>query len=838
MDRYVCIHGHFYQPPRENPWLDMVEVQDSAYPFHDWNERITAECYGPNAFARILGHEGRIVRLVNNYSRISFNLGPTLLAWLEDKAPEVYQGILQADRDSQERFSGHGSAMAQVYNHVIMPLANRADKVTQVVWGIRDFVWRFGRQPEGMWLAETAVDLETLEVLAEHGIRFTVLAPGQAKRIRPLPQADSAPAPAANGDGEPSDEADWTDVTGARVPPHRAYLQRLPSGRSIALFFYNASVSQAVAFERILHSGEALARRLQDTFLDPCDEGQLAHIATDGESYGHHHHHGDMALAYALGYIESGQVARLTNYGEFLDRHPPTWEADIAENTAWSCAHGVERWRSDCGCNSGRPGWRQLWRGPLRQALDDLRDAVAPLYARHGAALFSDPVAARNDYVRVLLERTAESQDRFLARHVRGPLDDDARRRALELMELQRHLLLMYTSCGWFFDEISGLETTQILFYAGRAIQLAERLFDQPFEGAFLHGLEKAPSNLAEHASGRHVYEKYVRPAKVERHHVGAHYAVSSLFEDYPQEGRLFCYRVQRHDERTFEAGKVRMNVGHATLSCERTRESWHFAYAAIHLGDHNVNGGVCTFPGEEAYRGLLRVFADAFSRVDTPQVVRLLDRHFGDATHSVASLFRDEQRKVLKVLLHNELLQTIERYERIYEQGQPLMHFLKHLGVPLPMPLRVAAEVLFNTELRWAMDEAEPDFARIKKLFGQAREWGVDLEHQALGYKFTHLLDEAADRWRERPTATEVLDRLLTGVELNRDLPVTADLWKPQNVFFEQMRSLYPVQVAHAAAGDDAAQVWVERFLVLADRLGVEADPTRPRERLTPMRR
>ncbi|MFO0930294.1 MAG: DUF3536 domain-containing protein [Gemmataceae bacterium] len=818
MDRYICIHGHFYQPPRENPWLDMVEVQDSAYPFHDWNERITAECYGPNAFSRILGHEGRIARLVNNYSRISFNLGPTLLAWLQDKAAEVYQGILQADQDSQARFSGHGSAMAQVYNHVIMPLANPRDKVTQVVWGIRDFVWRFGREPEGMWLAETAVDLETLEVLAAHGIQFTVLAPAQAGRIRPL------------AGEEAEEEAEWTDVTGAKVPTHRAYLQRLPSGRSIAVFFYNGAISQAVAFERILHNGEALARRLQEAFTADLDEPQLAHLATDGESYGHHHHHGDMALAYALRFIESTPAAKLTNYGEFLEKHPPTWEVDILENTAWSCAHGVERWRSDCGCNSGRPGWNQRWRGPLRQALDDLRDAVAPLYEAQAGALLADPWAARNDYVRVLLDRTPETQDRFLDRHARRPLDPAERVRVLQLMELQRHLMLMYTSCGWFFDEISGLETTQILAYAGRAVQLGEALFDRPLEEAFLQSLEKAPSNLAEHTSGRAVYEKYIRLAKVERHHVGAHYAVSSLFENYPQAGRLFCYAVERHDERTFEAGKVRMNVGHATLTSEVTRETWHFAYAAVHLGDHNVNGGVCTFPGEEAYRRLVRVFAEAFARVDTPQVVRLLDRHFGESTHSVASLFRDEQRKVLKQLLHQELAATLDRYARIYEQGQPLMHFLKHLNVPLPMPLRVAAEVLFNTELRWALDEDEPDFPRIKKLFAQAREWGVTLEATALSYRFTHILNVAADRWRAKPTTMEVMEALLTGVELVGELPLSADLWKPQNVFFELMRSLYPVQAAHSSAGDDAAQFWVERFLVLADRLGIDVDPVRSR--------
>lgn len=807
LDRYITIHGHFYQPPRENPWLDMVEVQDSAYPYHDWNERITAECYGPNAVARILGSHGRIAQLVNNYARISFNVGPTLLAWLQDKSPDVYQAILDADRESQARFGGHGSAMAQVYNHVILPLASPADQVTQVIWGIRDFTHRFKREPEGMWLAETGVDVASLEVLAEHGIRFTVLAPTQAKRIR------------LRG------EEEWEDVLGGKIDPTRAYLQQLPSGRSIALFFYNGPLSRAVAFEHILSDGARFASRLLTGFADRTGP-QLVHLATDGESYGHHHPHGDMGLAYALQHVESSGKARLTCYGEFLERHPPEYEVDILDNTAWSCAHGIERWRSDCGCNSGRPGWHQRWRKPLREALDGLRDAVAPLYAQHAGELLKDPVAARNDYVHVLLERTPESQDRFLEAHAQKQLDDDARVKVLELLEMQRHELLMYTSCGWFFDEISGLETTQILLYAGRVSQLGEKLFAVSLEEPFLQALEQAPSNIPAHATGRAVYEKYIRPAKVERHHVGAHYAVSSLFENYPKSGQLFCYRIDRHDEQTFDAGKVRMVIGHATLIANPTRETWHFAYAAIHFGDHNVNGGVCTFPGEEAYAAQVKGFAEVFSRVDTPQILRLMDRHFGESTHSVASLFRDEQRKVLNKLLSGGLTETMDLYSRVFEQSQPLMRFLKHLQVPLPLPLRAATEVLFNTDLRWAFTDDDPNFDQVRQLVQEANEWGVNLEVKGLSYKFTRLLNRAAERWRDQPLQLEYLHTFTDGVELVRTLPFEANLWKAQNVFFELMNSAYPDAAELATAGNEQAQQWVERFQHLGELLHVEVEP------------
>lgn len=342
--RYVCIHQHCYQPPRENPWLESIERQDSAYPYHDWNERIMAECYAPNTASRILDPDHRIVRIVNNYANTSFNFGPTLLSWMESDAPEAYSAVLQADKESRQRFSGHGSAIAQAYNHIIMPLANSRDKRTQIVWGLEDFWRRFGRQPEGMWLPETAVDVETLELLAEHNVRFTILSPYQAWRVRPVGTQT------------------WQDVTGGKIDPARAYVQNLPSGRSINLFFYDGPVSQAVAFEKLLDSGEKFAARLMSAFSESRDWEQLVHIATDGETYGHHHRYGEMALSYALHHLESTGMAKITNYGEFLEKFPPKWEAQAHASTAWSCVHGVGRWIDNCGCNSGdgqigiRPG--------------------------------------------------------------------------------------------------------------------------------------------------------------------------------------------------------------------------------------------------------------------------------------------------------------------------------------------------------------------------------------------------------------------------------------------------------------------------------------------------
>ncbi|EQD31905.1 glycoside hydrolase family protein, partial [mine drainage metagenome] len=533
MERYLCVHGHFYQPPRENPWLERVEVEDSADPYHDWNARITAECYEPNTASRIMDPQGRILRISDNYSRMSFNVGPTLLGWMESQAPEVYRRILAADRRSQETFGGHGSALAQAYNHVILPLANPRDQRTEIVWGIRDFEHRFGRPPEGLWLPETAVDLASLEICAEHGIRFVLLAPHQARRVRPL-----------NGN------APWSEVTGNRVDPTCAYLVRLPSGRSLSAFFYDGPISQAVAFGHLLDNGEVLAQRLVGAFSEEGKFGrtwpQLVHIATDGETYGHHHRHGDMALSYALHLVETRSQARLTNYGEYLTLVPPAQEVEIAENTSWSCPHGVERWRGNCGCQTGlHPGWNQAWRAPLRAALDWLRDEVAPRFEEKGRTLFHDPWAARDDYVQVVLDRSEPTREGFFSRHARIPLSPEQRTEALKLLELQRHALLMYTSCGWFFDELSGIETVQVLRYAGRVIQLAEELFDLRLEPAFLERLRAARSNLPEQGDGAEVYRRYALPSRVDLGKVAAHYAISSLFEPYEPDRRIYCYRVQ-----------------------------------------------------------------------------------------------------------------------------------------------------------------------------------------------------------------------------------------------------------------------------------------------------
>jgi hypothetical protein len=497
MEAHVCIHAHFYQPPRENPWLEEVEPEPSASPFHDWNERITVESYVPNGAARVVDSDGRIRSIRNNYGSISFNFGPTLLGWMESSAPAAHAMVLEAELESLERFGGHGSALAQPYHHLIMPLATPRDRRTQVAWGVADFRHRFGRGPEGMWLPETAVDLDTLEALAEHGIRFTILAPHQAGRVR-------APG------------GDWQDLDDSGLDTTVAYRQSLPSGREIALFFYDGAASRAVAFDKLLEDGEALASWLTGLAHESGTGGpRLAHIATDGETYGHHHGHGDMALAVALERFESEPGVRLTNYAQFLAENLPVLEVEIRENTSWSCAHGVERWRSDCGCSTGgESDWSQAWRAPLREALDALSDDLARVFEDRGRAVFSDPWRARDAYIEAILGTEAE-RELFLDTWCTSRTHEE-RTLAFRLLEMQRCAMLMFTSCGWFFNDLAGIETRQILRYAARALDLAESVGEEGLPEPFLASLAEARGNGPRAPNGREVLEADSRTARVE----------------------------------------------------------------------------------------------------------------------------------------------------------------------------------------------------------------------------------------------------------------------------------------------------------------------------------
>jgi alpha-amylase/alpha-mannosidase (GH57 family) len=824
-ERYVCVHGHFYQPPRENPWLETVEVQDSAMPYHDWNERITSECYAPNGASRITDIENKIIRIMNNYARMSYNFGPTLLSWLNDKAPRAYRMILDADRTSAQHYSGHGSAIAQVYNHIIMPLASTRDAITQIRWGIADFKYRFKRKPEGMWLAETAANRHVLDLMAQEGIKFTILAPNQCARVRRISTSSDTPALEPIADG-------WIGTPDATVNPTHPYTIQLDEGRSIAVFFYDGPNSRAIAFEGLLNSGEDFGRRLLTGFRplssDDTEKAHLSHVATDGESYGHHHRHGEMALSYAMHWIEDEHHAKLTNYGEFLEKFPPLWEAEVVEDTSWSCAHGVERWRSNCGCNGGKPGWNQEWRGPLREALDYLRDATAPLAEQLSASLFKDLWAARDAYIHLILDRSPASIKAFFDAHQTHPLTETERVTALELLELERHTQLMYTSCGWFFDEVSGIETVQIIAYAGRVLQLSAKLFGEPgaaLETGFLHILDKAKSNVPEIGDGAEVYRRFVTSMKIGLEQVGAHYAISSIFRSYPEQGEIFCFAVHRESHEVFTSGRGRVALGRALVDSRVTQEAEDICFAVLHLGDQNLSAAVKRYDASNAeevaaFKAFSTDVGAAMRRANLAEVIRLIDRFFGQMGYSLISLFTDEQHRIVQTILTQTLTEMEDSLRKIYEDHASLLDFLTETGIAPPPALEVAANYAINSSIRRALELEAFDAEAIVSFLTHAESEYITLNTQQISYVAGQRMKRAMIRLEAAaagdPTASGALNNAVLIAETLLKFPFEVNLWQAQNIWNDLLRR---------SGKNYWSEDWKEGFKRLGEAMHIKVD-------------
>lgn len=769
--RFLVIHGHFYQPPRENPWIEEIEVQDPAAPYHDWNARIAAECYGPNSAARIVDGTGAVTDIINNYAKISFNVGPTLLGWLERRLPATYRAILAADRQSARERGGHGNAIAQAYNHTILPLASARDRETQLRWGIADFTRRFGREPRGMWLPECAVDEDVLCRLADHGIAFTILAPQQARRYRPI----------AGGE--------W--VQG--VDPRRPYRVELPGGRSIAVFFFDGGVAHDISFGGGLRDRDAFVDRLLGAFGDASGAGPfLVNVATDGETFGHHRAFGDMVLAAAVERLERERPVRLTNYAQLLELAPPQHVVELNLPSSWSCAHGVARWRDDCGCTtSSRPGWNQKWRRPLRDALDDLAERLVAVYERRAAPLLGDPWAARDRYVDLLLDRTPEGVDAWLDEQAVRPLETGDRVMALKLLEMQRHAMLMFTSCGWFFSEISGVEGVQVLKYAARAIQLAREIDGTNLEPSFQAALARAPSNLPEQGDGARVLDQRVKPSVVNLGGVVAHYAISSLFEEYPSSGSIFCYRYEVEDAVKRTRGPATLAIAHVRLSSEITREATDSTCALLHFGGHDFRCAVGPMADLAAYEDMKGDLMTLFERRSIGDVVRGIDRHFAGREYGLSDLFLDERRKIVRVLVEEILARHQQQLLAVFEENRPLLRFLREADIPVPAPLRAAADYALSSrfvelavEARFGLPRFDQVSTELIYVRDEARAMGADLDvGEARRILETRIADEA--RALAVAPRRETARALLAYLELAQDLGLTLDLWEAQNLYW-----------------------------------------------------
>lgn len=806
MSRYICIHGHFYQPPRENAWLEVIEQQDSAYPFHDWNERINSECYGPNAASRILNDDKQIVNIVNNYSRISFNFGPTLLTWLEENARDVYKSILEADKESLKLFNGHGSAIAQVYNHIIMPLANRKDKETQVIWGIRDFEHRFKRKPEGMWLAETAVDIETLEVLAENDIKFTILAPRQAASIKLM------------GSGT------WRRVNAETIDTKQPYTCSLPSGKKISLFFYNGPLSQEVAFKGLLDNGKLFAERLTTSFDENNGDNQLIHIATDGESYGHHHKHGDMALSYCINHIEENNLAQITNYGQYLELHPPRAEATIHEDSSWSCVHGVERWRSNCGCHSGmHEGWHQQWREPLRKALDWLRDELTAVYQKEMSPFVEDIWQTRNDYIDILLSRKKSSVNRFVTRHTGKELTYEEKTRFIRFLEMQRHAMLMFTSCGWFFDEVSGIETTQIIQYANRAIQLAERESNLRLEDRFIALLKEAPSNRPEIENALMAYIKFVRPSRLTLTNVASHYAVASLFADFPEKLDICNYRGRSSKFKRLEAGNQILAIGMTEVKSIVTYSKKKFCYAVVYLGQNHIIGNMSTTMDEATFDEMMKQLTNSFNKSRISDVTALMQTYLGNQKFSLWSLFHDERIKVLNQVIEQNLEEAKYFYKKIYDNSYNLMNSLRGEDLSVPSMLKGNMEIVINNEMVEVFGDGYLHPSRLERLGSEIQRWGIELDRTQIAFAARERILKALDELYRHPNDIKLVTTIYRVLKTLKEIDISLNLWKIQNAYFRIAKKYLANREKPSSKIGKHKKRWMQLFDQIGDFINVE---------------
>jgi len=767
--RFICIHGHFYQPPRENPWLELVELQDGAAPYHDWNQRITAECYAPNSAARILDPEGMVQGLLNNYEHMSFNVGPTLTSWLALHAPEVKEALLEAHRRSQSRRGGHSNALAQPFGHSILPLDSQRDRLTQLRWGIQAFSQFFGSKPEGMWLPETAVDLATLDLMAQEGILFTVLAPHQALRVRPV------------GHSSWSRVKEDLDIT-------QAYLCKLPSGKHINLFFYHGPLSRGVAFEGLLRDGEYFYNRILAAF--PLDPGgpSLVHLATDGETYGHHHRFGEMALAYVLHRAMEDPSVRLTNYGEFLELSRPSWEVEIREGTSWSCAHGLERWKSDCSCRvGGPPEWHQRWRAPLREALNQLKQDLDRIFEKMGSLVLRDPWEARDKYIGVLLEQSGEALESFWKAHRAPGAEPQEKQKAFKLLEMQRQGLLMFTSCGWFFDEISGIETTQILRYAARAIQLARQLGEDLEEG-FLSVLEKAPSNLPALKDGRGVWEAQVKPWVVEPPRLVAQFGVRTLFREKYAPGEIPAYIIQGLSNRVESTGAARVALGKARVISRRTTESMDYLYAAIHFGGLDLACFQKPCCSQQDWNLLEQETRKKIKEASVGELYSWMRGEFPDPVLHLKDLFIDEQRRLIQVMLEDRFQDYVNTLESLAEYDLGMLEHLAAMGFPIPDALVMAARVYVTRRIQKILEELPQDGERLEEaaeLLERSSAWGYKPDKTGWARLLSQNMESGLEALQERPTeAFRVFYACMAALKAARKLGISLELWRAQNLF------------------------------------------------------
>ncbi|MBN2070752.1 MAG: DUF3536 domain-containing protein [Candidatus Krumholzibacteriota bacterium] len=824
--RHLIIHGHFYQPPRENPWTQRIDRQESASPYHDWNERISRECYRPNARSRRLDGYGRVTRLVNNYEAISFNFGPTLLSWIEDKDPALIDQLAEADRASARRLGGKGNAVAQVYNHIIMPLANIQDQKTQIRWGVSDFEKRFERSPEGIWLAETAINDLSLGLLIDFGFRFAILSPFQAEKFRPLGKSGG-----------------WKTVDDGSIPTGRAYRSYTRTGkgkrrtdRFIDIFFYDARLSTDISFNHLLSNGDRLAEAISDSF-ERCG-GDLVTIATDGEIYGHHEPFGDMALAYLIDEGARRYDISLTNFSAYLDSHETQFEVVLkagknGEGTAWSCSHGVGRWKEDCGCSTGGlPGWNQKWRTPLREGLDTLRDRLSAIFEKKGALLLTDPWQARDDYISVMTPRSVEKVSSFIREKSRVDLSDEDLSLACRLLEAQRNALLMFTSCGWFFNDISGIETVQLLKYAARAIELGGCEDAADIENEFLLALEKARSNTAPAGTGRDLYLEAKSSSSVRPSFLAGQYVLASSLSSTEASPEIFGYNFNISDDTVMEVSGITLNIGRVSMTSPYTLEKNDFKYILVVGTPARVACMLNECAGSEEFESMKSHFSALPADTDYFDIVADMADYFEGNIFVMRDLFSEDREKILGLLAKKQILEVKSIFEKLYFENREILRLFKETSLTPPESLLAPARAVLAERLsgeidRWTESFDTAGLDGIKKVISESNYYGIELDKSRTLKIFTGFFLGMLSPMRES-LSNKISDQLFTFAEYCREIDLELPHHDIQNEIFTILETRVgdaADRIATGAAGSGADLSDVVSFLRLAERFNFNID-------------
>jgi alpha-amylase/alpha-mannosidase (GH57 family) len=824
MTKYLCIHGHFYQPPRENPWIEEIEQQESAAPYHDWNERILKECYEPNCYARIVDGNNRITDIDNNYSLISFNFGPTLLSWLEKKAPDVYAHILEADRESLKRL-GHGNAIAQAYNHMILPLAHERDKETQILWGIEDFRSRFNREPEAMWLPETAVNDATVAALIKQGIKFIILSPTQAQRVRKLSGGTWVSVADGTIDTTAAFRCFLKDKNGAKI-----------ADQHLDVFFFNMAISGEISFGNLLSDGNRLADRLIQGCNPEIKRPQLVHAATDGETYGHHKKFGEMALAYALRAATTKHGFTLTNYGAFLEQFPPEFEVELKngannEGTSWSCSHGVGRWKEDCGCKvQWESAWNQKWRKPLREALNLLRDQLAELFEQSGAAFFNDPWAARNDYIAVILDKSHDNIERFFMRSAKRVLASDEKVAALKLLEIQRHAQLMFTSCGWFFDEITGIEATQILKFADRALHLAEIFSGKELAAPFVDKLSQARSNIPGCGTGKDIYYRVIKPARVSVQKVLNQYIIATAVNGEQQNIRPFyTYQIETTGFEKKESDKAFLITGRIKTASVITTETQNFFFALAYLGSYYFRCAVTSVMPAIDYSPVKNELVSAFA--ENPHgIFQTMEKLFEGQCYSLHDVLQEEKQRILRMIINKQLAVYEEGIGRAFDENRETIEAAMREGMIIPPAFKIAAEHTLSSRLTEEIethgDQPEVIEKRgvAKEILEQAQEFGYSLDVDRAAQLLCAILRNKIEGLLQVLSASAI-EQIHNYINFMHRINLPSNETQSQNIFYGILKDYFSQNSERISAGDEATRAKAQSLINLAQQLNFNTE-------------